>query len=110
LPGAYLRRKGDVVWTPPSGAKRIGGKPLGLMREIVDDYSAPGEVVCDPFGGHATTLRAAIELGRRAVGCEVDETVWSDGLARLRRPVALDLFADRGASADVEQFGLPGLE
>lgn len=66
LPGAYVSRGG------PKQGRHIGGKPIELMRELVRDYSRPGEVVCDPCAGYGTTLLAAILEGRRAVGAEVD--------------------------------------
>ncbi len=105
LPGGYLRERGDVTWTPPGEGKRIGGKPLGLMRRIVADYSLPGDVVCDPYAGHATTLRAALELGRRPLGAEVDPEVYAAGLARLREPVALALPGLAPAEAEQESWG-----
>jgi len=37
----------------------IGGKPMWLMRALVRDYSRPGNLVCDPCAGGATTLIAA---------------------------------------------------
>lgn len=69
LPGAYVLPKGqnnrcndrlDVT----------GGKPLWLMQALVRDYSRPGDLVCDPCAGGATTLLAAAIEGRRAVGAE----------------------------------------
>ena len=30
-----------------------------------------GDVVCDPFAGSGTTLRAALRLGRHAIGCDI---------------------------------------
>ena len=94
LDGAYIRQPGDVVWTPPgtSRSKRIGGKPMGLMRRLVEDYSFPGDVVCDPCAGHGTTLRAAIECGRSAVGAEIDPEAWALARDRLAAPVPLSLF------------------
>lgn len=65
LPGAYT---GTTEKKPVTG-----GKPLWLMRAIVGDYSAPGDLVCDPCMGAGTTLVAAVELGRRAIGCEPDD-------------------------------------
>jgi site-specific DNA-methyltransferase (adenine-specific) len=45
--------------------------PLEVMRRIVG--VTPGDVIIDPFAGSGTTLRAAKDLGRRAIGIEMDE-------------------------------------
>lgn len=63
----------------------VGGKPLWLMRAIVGDYSAPGDLVCDPCAGAGTTLVAAVELGRRAIGCEPDAGRFETACKRLTK-------------------------
>lgn len=93
IPGAYVG---------PSESKDVtGGKPLWLMRAIVGDYSAPGDLVCDPCAGAGTTLVAAVELGRRAIGCEPDAGRFGIACRRLAkaRPqmrMRLDVEAVRG--------------
>lgn len=76
LPGAY------VVQRDRGEAGRYGGKPLSLMRQIVRDYSDPGDLVCDPLAGYGTTLIAALQMGRRAIGAEVDATAYAEALRR----------------------------
>jgi len=44
-------------------------KPVGLMRELI--AKCPAGATADPFAGVGTTLIAAKQLGRRAVGVEV---------------------------------------
>jgi hypothetical protein len=83
LPGWY--RAG----TERSG--HIGGKPADLMRALVRDYTRPGDLVCDPCAGGGTTLLAALQTGRRAVGAEVDPETHKKAVDRLARtPVTLD--------------------
>lgn len=90
LPGCYLRSPGD------DRGEHRGGKPLGVMRAIVRDYSRRGDVVCDPFAGGATTLLAALMEGREAVGSECDPNAHADAVIRLARGYTRDLFG--GAS------------
>jgi site-specific DNA-methyltransferase (adenine-specific) len=62
-------------------------KPLALMRELVSLFSDPGEMILDPFMGSGTTLRAAKDLGRRAVGIEIEERYCEIAAKRLSQEV-----------------------
>lgn len=75
LPGSYIIGK--------ERGSHIGGKPSKLMRMLVNDYSRPGDLICDPCAGWATTLLAAAQEGRRAVGSEMDPETHADALKRL---------------------------
>lgn len=48
-------------------------KPLGMVAEWVRWFTNPGDLILDPFAGSGTTLRAAKDEGRRAIGVEQDE-------------------------------------
>ena len=82
----------------------IGGKPLDLMRSLVRDYSRPGDLVCDPCAGGGTTLLAAAQTGRRAIGAELSAETHAKALKRLANtPVTTD-WLDTAPKA--EQGGL----
>ena len=77
LPGAYVRRSG---WDKP---KKMGGKPVALMDRIVSDYSRPGDLVCDPCMGRASTALACLNTGRRFVGIECDSAEFDAACERI---------------------------
>src|SRR5207248_4816775 len=43
-----------------------------FARGAIEAFSKPGDVICDPFMGGATTLVEARALGRHAVGCDIN--------------------------------------
>lgn len=48
-------------------------KPSRLMNRLVGLFSHSRDLILDPFMGSGTTLRAAKDLGRKAIGIEIDE-------------------------------------
>ena len=65
LPGGYVHPAGV-----PRRASMIGGKAPWIMEQLISDYTRPGNVVCDPCAGMATTLISARNQGRHAIGAE----------------------------------------
>ncbi len=62
-------------------------KPLKLMAYIISTYSNPGDTVLDPFAGSGTTLRAAVDLGRKVIGIEIGGDYCSGIKKRLSQTV-----------------------
>lgn len=58
-------------------------KPLALMEQLVRDFTMRGELICDPFAGGGSTGVAAVRLGRRFLGWELDANYHRVATARL---------------------------
>lgn len=81
---AYLLAKGnpprpahaieDVLhWERPEPQVHPNEKPIGAIARIARTYSPPDGLILDPFVGSGTTLVAARNLGRTAIGIEIEE-------------------------------------
>lgn len=64
-------------------------KPVGILGPLIEYSCPPGGIVVDPFMGAGSTLRAAKDLGRRAIGIEIDEKFCETAVRRLAQQVLL---------------------
>jgi site-specific DNA-methyltransferase (adenine-specific) len=71
--GASVRGIGREKWTAENFSYHPCPKPLGLYASFIQTFAQNNEVIIDPFMGSGTTLRAAKDLGRRAIGIEIEE-------------------------------------
>lgn len=60
-------------------------KPYDLLKKLL--WRVDGESVIDPFMGSGTTLRAAKDLGRKAIGIEIEERYCEIAAKRLGQSV-----------------------
>jgi site-specific DNA-methyltransferase (adenine-specific) len=48
-------------------------KPISVLKELIETYTDPYDVVIDPVAGSGATLRAATECGRSSYGFEIEK-------------------------------------
>lgn len=60
-------------------------KPVDMLREIINASSRPGDVVADFFMGSGSTVKAAIGLGRQAIGVELEEERFNQTVSEVRQ-------------------------
>jgi hypothetical protein len=54
---------------------------LDIAQRAITQWTNPGEIVADPFGGIATVPSEAVKLGRQGWGCELSPQYFIDGAA-----------------------------
>lgn len=62
-------------------------KPLSLLKEFIALYTSPGDTILDFCCGSGTTLRAAKDLGRKAIGIDKKETACEIAARRMGQEV-----------------------
>jgi site-specific DNA-methyltransferase (adenine-specific)/modification methylase len=80
-------------------------KPEALLRRLIGRFSASGEAILDPFMGSGTTGVAAVKLGRKFTGIEIDPGYFDIACRRieaaLREP---DFFVEQAKPIKQEAF------
>jgi len=93
----FARKNGAVfneickspVWNGPTEGEtdHPTEKPIWLFKRLVAASSNQGQTILDPFMGSGTTLRAAKDLGRKAIGIEIEEKYCEIAAKRLAQEV-----------------------
>jgi site-specific DNA-methyltransferase (adenine-specific) len=58
-------------------------KPVGLLKQLIEIFTDPGDVVIDPCAGSGSTLRAARELGRPSYGFEASRDFYKAAVEQM---------------------------
>jgi site-specific DNA-methyltransferase (adenine-specific) len=101
---------GNVLDCPRTGAEREHptAKPIDLMRALVEVVAGPGALVIDPFMGSGTTGVAAVNLGRRFIGVEVDPANFEIACRRIgtatKEPMLMALAEAGSPSAQLDML------
>lgn len=85
-----IRLKGEGYFFREYTWDHPGYTPYPIMARCISLLTSEGETVLDPFAGTGTTLRAAKDLNRRAIGIELDER-WCEVIARRLEQEVLPL-------------------
>lgn len=64
---------GNYVSKITRGEGHPTAKPLIMVEDWVTKFTNRGDTVLDPFAGSGTTLKAARDAGRKAIGVEMEE-------------------------------------
>lgn len=78
-----------LQFAPVGGEEKdhIAEKPIGLMETLVS-LTGAGALVVDPFMGSGTTGAAAVNLGRRFIGIEIERRYFDAACARIEQAYA----------------------
>jgi site-specific DNA-methyltransferase (adenine-specific) len=82
----FIKRIPDALFDDRTGNDfHPTQKPVNLIKKLIE--CNVGDVIFDPFMGSGTTLRAAKDLGRRAIGIEIEEKYCEIAAKRLAQKV-----------------------
>ncbi len=79
-------------------------KPVALLQYLIRTYTNPGELIIDNAMGSGTTLLAAQNEGRRAIGIEISEEYCKIVVEHLRQPSFFSLPTNGNVKSEPQQI------
>jgi site-specific DNA-methyltransferase (adenine-specific) len=89
----------DIITVPRIHRGYPAEKPVAVSEVVIGQSSVAGDVVADPFMGSGSVGVAALRLGRRFIGTDLNPEAGRVSLQRLRQ------FGDGSQPAGVESMG-----
>jgi site-specific DNA-methyltransferase (adenine-specific) len=82
-------------------------KPINFMNKLVERASLVGQTILDPFTGSGTTGVAAVNLGRKFIGIEIEPKYFDIACKRIQAALdAPDFFVEKTAPPKQEALEL----
>lgn len=101
--GAFRASEKDVRRVHPTQ------KPVQVMAWCIEQLPLDARTILDPFMGSGTTGVAAVKLGRRFIGIEIDEKYFDIACKRIEQAYAQpDLFIESEKKPKAEQLDMLG--
>jgi site-specific DNA-methyltransferase (adenine-specific) len=97
-----IKRKTSSVleFTPADCQYHKCEKPVDLLQYLIDQLSENTATILDPFMGSGTTLRAAKNLGRKAIGIEIEERYAEIAARRMQQSVLPLEYENKGRTLE----------
>lgn len=99
-------RPGRVRKLIPSKSDHPTPKPPELAEHFIKLHTREGETVLDPFNGGGSTGVAALRMGRRYIGVEIDPQWFDHTCRRLEKVAHLPLYAEPAPKPKQEGLAL----
>ena len=93
----------DIITVPRIHRGYPAEKPVAVSEVVISQSSQPGEVVADPFMGSGSVGVAAVRLGRRFIGTDLNPEAVQLSAQRLRQ------LGDGSLPPEVTSAGEPDL-
>lgn len=77
---------------PPRDRVHPNEKPVEMVAHFLNLHSYPGDMILDPFMGSGTTGVAAVRMGRKFIGMEVDSQHFDTACRRISEAQRGDMF------------------
>jgi site-specific DNA-methyltransferase (adenine-specific) len=106
-PEYSLRRNWWIVANPYNGetAGHPAPMPFTLVSDHIETWTKQGSIVADPFMGSGTTGVAAVKLGRKFIGIEIEPKYFDIACKRIQAALdAPDLFIEAPKPAKQEEL------
>lgn len=85
-----------------SNPKHPAQKPIAILKKMIQIASNENDIVFDPFMGVGSTGVAALELNRRFIGVELDETYFNAAKKRINNTLAQDYLFTQPITTNLE--------